>query len=52
VFGRPVQHADRLAHGVRSARRQVGVVFQQFNLVERSSVLVNVLAGLLHELPW
>jgi len=30
---------------LRKIRRQIGMVFQQFNLVKRSSVLTNVLAG-------
>ncbi len=30
---------------LRGIRRQIGMVFQQFNLVRRSSVLTNVLAG-------
>ena len=30
---------------LRRVRRQIGMVFQQFNLVKRSSVLTNVLAG-------
>ena len=30
---------------LRWIRRQIGMIFQQFNLVERSSVLTNVLAG-------
>jgi phosphonate transport system ATP-binding protein len=30
---------------MRRARRQIGMVFQQFNLVKRSSVLTNVLSG-------
>jgi len=30
---------------LRQIRRQIGMIFQQFNLVERSSVLTNVLAG-------
>jgi phosphonate transport system ATP-binding protein len=30
---------------LRKIRRQIGMVFQQFNLVRRSSVLTNVLAG-------
>ena len=30
---------------LRKVRRQIGMVFQQFNLVKRSSVLTNVLAG-------
>ena len=31
--------------GLRHVRRQIGMVFQQFNLVRRSSVMVNVLSG-------
>lgn len=30
---------------IRNIRRQIGMVFQQFNLVKRSSVYTNVLAG-------
>src|SRR5512146_1993645 len=30
---------------MRNIRRQIGMVFQQFNLVKRSSVLTNVLSG-------
>ena len=33
------------ASELRNIRRQIGMVFQQFNLVKRSSVLVNVLSG-------
>jgi phosphonate transport system ATP-binding protein len=51
VFGRPVQSGGRLAPDVRAVRRQIGVVFQQFNLVDRSQVVTNVLAGLLHAVP-
>lgn len=36
---------------MRKQRRQIGMVFQQFNLVKRSSVLTNVLAGRLGYLP-
>jgi phosphonate transport system ATP-binding protein len=31
--------------GIRKIRRQIGMVFQQFNLVKRSSVVTNVLSG-------
>jgi phosphonate transport system ATP-binding protein len=31
--------------GIRMIRRQIGMVFQQFNLVKRSSVYTNVLSG-------
>jgi len=30
---------------IRNIRRQIGMIFQQFNLVKRSSVYVNVLSG-------
>jgi phosphonate transport system ATP-binding protein len=41
--GVDVTAADR--EGLRRIRRQIGMVFQQFNLVRRASVLTNVLAG-------
>jgi phosphonate transport system ATP-binding protein len=36
---------------LRAKRRQVAVIFQQFNLVKRSTVLRNVLAGRLGRVP-
>ena len=36
---------------LRAARRRIGMVFQQFNLVRRASVLENVLAGRLGYVP-
>ncbi len=36
---------------LRKARRQIGMIFQHFNLVKRSSVLTNVLAGRLGYTP-
>ncbi len=33
------------ASELRTIRRQIGMIFQQFNLVKRSSVLMNVLSG-------
>jgi phosphonate transport system ATP-binding protein len=38
-------------HRLRDVRRDIGMIFQQFNLVKRSSVLVNVLNGRLGYLP-
>jgi phosphonate transport system ATP-binding protein len=49
VAGRPVTGADAAA--LREARRHIGMIFQQFNLVRRASVLDNVLAGRLGYLP-
>jgi phosphonate transport system ATP-binding protein len=41
--------ADQLRH----VRRQIGMIFQQFNLVRRSTVLTNVLSGRLGYVnPW
>jgi len=43
IGGRAITGAD--AATLRGLRRQIGMVFQQFNLVRRASVLDNVLAG-------
>lgn len=51
LHGRPVQRAGRIARDIRRVRAEVGFVFQQFNLVDRLPVLVNVLAGTLHRTP-
>ena len=51
VFGRTLQAGGRLAPDIRAQRRQVGIVFQQFNLVGRLPLLTNVLTGLAAELP-
>ncbi len=38
---------------LRHIRRQIGMIFQQFNLVRRSSVMINVLSGRLgYANPW
>lgn len=51
IFGRRLQEAGRLSREARSIRRDVGVVFQQFNLVGRLPVLTNVLVGVLGRIP-
>ena len=51
VLDRTVQQAGRLADDIRSTRSRVAVIFQQFNLVARLPVMVNVMAGALHRLP-
>ena len=45
IFGTPLQSDGRLHSKVRRLRAQIGFVFQQFNLVNRLSVLDNVLIG-------
>ena len=51
VNGKCVQKDGRIAKDIRAIRAQVGFVFQQFNLVDRLPVLVNVLVGRLHCMP-
>jgi phosphonate transport system ATP-binding protein len=52
VNGQCVQRDGRIRSDIRGIRSQVGFVFQQFNLVDRLPVLVNVLVGRLHTMPW
>ncbi len=52
VAGRCVQRDGRIQRDVRRTRSDIGFVFQQFNLVDRLPVLVNVLVGRLHAMPW
>ncbi len=51
VEDRIVQSGGRIAKDIRNIRRDIGVVFQQFNLVGRLSVLTNVLTGRLGQMP-
>lgn len=51
IHGQTVQKGGRVARDIRAVRARVGFVFQQFNLVDRLPVLVNVLAGALHRMP-
>jgi phosphonate transport system ATP-binding protein len=50
VMGVPVQQGGRL-NCSRDLRARIGVIFQQFNLVPRLSLLTNVCFGLLGQLP-
>lgn len=52
VFGQPVQAHGKLSSGIRKRRARIGFVFQQFNLVNRLSVIKNVLCGRLATIPW
>lgn len=49
VNGREVADLNRA--GLRELRSEIGMVFQGFNLVDRTSVLNNVLMGRLHKVP-
>lgn len=51
IFGRPIQSGGKLQQAAGELRARIGVVFQQFNLVSRLSVLTNVLLGLLGQVP-
>jgi phosphonate transport system ATP-binding protein len=51
VLGHRVQKEGRIVADVRRIRGDIGFVFQQFNLVGRLSVMVNVLTGVLHRMP-
>lgn len=51
IFGAPMQAGGRITGGAGALRARVGIVFQQFNLVSRLSVLTNVLLGLLGQIP-
>jgi len=51
IHGQTVQHSGKIAPDIRRIRAGVGFVFQQFNLVDRLPVIVNVMAGALHRVP-
>jgi phosphonate transport system ATP-binding protein len=51
VHGKTIQQGGRIAADIRQTRAEIGFVFQQFNLVNRLSVLTNVLVGTLHRVP-
>jgi phosphonate transport system ATP-binding protein len=51
ILGRPIQQNGRIVREVRRIRRDIGFVFQQFNLVNRLTVETNVLIGALARLP-
>ena len=51
IHGQTVQQNGKIASDIRQTRGQVGFVFQQFNLVDRLPVIVNVLIGTLRQVP-
>ncbi|SEA27689.1 phosphonate transport system ATP-binding protein [Desulfuromusa kysingii] len=53
IFSEPTQLGHRRTSSYRSLRKDVGIIFQQFNLVGRLSLLTNVLIGrLAHNPSW
>jgi phosphonate transport system ATP-binding protein len=51
LFGIPMQKDGRISPSAAKLRARVGVIFQQFNLVPRLSVLTNVCLGFLGQIP-
>ena len=51
IFGHTMQARGRVTGEAGALRARVGVIFQQFNLVSRLSVLTNVMFGLLGQVP-
>lgn len=51
VLDETIQSSGRLAKNVRVSRARIGCIFQQFNLVNRLTVLTNVLIGTLGSIP-
>ncbi|MGB6366672.1 MAG: phosphonate ABC transporter ATP-binding protein [Thermoanaerobaculia bacterium] len=50
IFGNEITAAE--GSKLRASRAQIGMIFQQFNLVRRHSVLLNVLSGSLGRAPF
>lgn len=51
VLGSMVQDGGKLDGNIRKLRARIGVIFQQFNLVNRLSLLTNVVLGVLGRIP-
>ncbi len=51
VHGQVIQRGGKISTDARTIRSRVGMIFQQFNLVGRLSVLTNVLTGNLGRMP-
>ena len=51
IDGQAIQESGHLSANAKVMRRDIGVIFQQFNLVGRLGVLTNVLTGVLGRIP-
>lgn len=51
LFDRPMQRNGRIDGAAQEMRARTGVIFQQFNLVPRLTVLTNVCLGRLGQMP-
>jgi len=51
VFGQTVQKNGRVSSRIREIRANIGFIFQQFNLVNRLTLLQNVLVGMISRVP-
>jgi phosphonate transport system ATP-binding protein len=51
VLGQTVQSCGCIDGNIRPLRARIGVIFQQFNLVARLSLLTNVVTGVLGRIP-
>jgi len=51
VLGSRMQADGRVRNDVRQLRSRIGVIFQQFNLISRLSLLTNVVVGNLGRIP-
>ena len=51
IQGTAMQERGRIAASAKTLRSRVGIVFQQFNMVPRLSVLTNVCLGFLGRIP-
>jgi phosphonate transport system ATP-binding protein len=52
VLGKKIQSNGSLSKDIRKIRSHIGFIFQQFNLVDRLSLLKNVLVGNLARMPF
>ncbi len=52
ILGQSIQKAGRIDSHIRKHRARIGLIFQQFNLVRRLSVIHNVMLGGLSRMPW